>query len=204
MFCKIHPNSLQFASASCREAFGTSRPGSGLLPPNPTLLPMPNFLTPPPPPPRPVGPPPIPWRSCKPMAWRVPPVGGSYSLPPPFNPRCPSSPFFAKPSFLLSRPGAGPAAEAARASVYNYCVILAYLMFTLKSRQFRVNLTLCRAPLLGNSNVVKCPHTPSSSTLLKLLYLNACNLQDMKCRLLRATPGHYGTPACLAITVVDA
>ena len=31
-----------------------------------------------PPPPRPVGPPPTAWRSCKPMPWRVPPVGGSY------------------------------------------------------------------------------------------------------------------------------
>ena len=51
----------QFASASCREASGTSRPGSGLLPPNPTLPPTPNFLTPaPPPPPPPCGTPPNP------------------------------------------------------------------------------------------------------------------------------------------------
>ena len=40
----------KFASASCREAFGTSRPGSGLLPPNPTLPAIPNFVTDLPPP----------------------------------------------------------------------------------------------------------------------------------------------------------
>ena len=48
---------LKFASASCREAFGTSRHGSGLLPPNPTLPSVPNFVTHPHPP-NPVGPPP--------------------------------------------------------------------------------------------------------------------------------------------------
>ena len=66
------------------------------------------------------------------MPWRVPLVGGSYMgsasktppppPPPPPNPPSPALPFlpfFAKPSFLLSCPGAGPAAEAARASVYN-------------------------------------------------------------------------------------
>ena len=97
-----------FASASCREASGTSRPGSGLLPPNP----MPNFLTPPPPPPPALWDPP---RSL----WRVPLVSEALPpTPPPPHPLCPF-PFFAKPSFLLSCPGAGPAAEAARASVYN-------------------------------------------------------------------------------------
>ena len=52
----LNPHRTYGCSASCREASGTSRPGSGLLPPNPTF------------PPRPVGPPPPPL-----LAWRSPP-----------------------------------------------------------------------------------------------------------------------------------
>ena len=48
------------------------------------------------------------------MPWRVPPVGGSYR-----GSASQRTLFGQKPSFLLSCPGAGPAAEAARASVYN-------------------------------------------------------------------------------------
>ena len=64
---------------------------------------MPNFLTPPPPPPCPVGPPPIPWRSCKPMPWRVPLVGGSYRGSASKNPPTPSPP---PPPHPLCRGGA--------------------------------------------------------------------------------------------------
>ena len=111
-----------FASASCREAFGTSRHGSVCPPPPPCETP---------------------W-SCKPMPWVVPPVGGSCRggapkcvnlaglglFPPVRTPGAPRTPgpflgrppllsISQKPSFLLSCPRAGPAAEGTRASVYN-------------------------------------------------------------------------------------
>ena len=115
-----YPYLWKFASASCREAFGASRPGSGLLPPNPYLpagknlwrTPSPPALWDPPPPP-------IAWRSCKPMPWRVPPVGGSHETPPtpsntldlqpPYEPRPgPFLPFFCR-NPLSSFPVLGPA-----------------------------------------------------------------------------------------------
>ena len=146
------PGPSTFASASCRKASGTSRPGSG-LPPSPQPLPHTEFCGPPlalwdPPPP------PIAWRSFKPMPWRVPPVGGSYRgsaskshrhapptpPPPPLKPQTPSTTWtlppllLQKPSFLLSCPKDGPAAEAARANVYNFgsrlrcCAPLPYIL----------------------------------------------------------------------------
>ena len=71
---------------------------------------MQNFVTPPPPP-RPVGPQ-IAWRSCKPMPWRVPPVGGSYrgsaSKPPPNPPPSPLPPPSPHPPSTPFNPAALP------------------------------------------------------------------------------------------------
>ena len=51
--------------------------GSGLLPPNPPLPSVPNFVMPPPPP-RPARPPPHHLEELQPDAVEIPPVGGSY------------------------------------------------------------------------------------------------------------------------------
>ena len=124
-----HPITLNSPRLPAEKRLEQADPDRASFPLTQPFPPLRNFLTPPPPPPPPCGtpalwdPPPIAWRSCKPTPWRVLSLGGSYreipQNPPPPPPPPPPHPFFAKPSFLLSCPAAGPAAEAARASVYN-------------------------------------------------------------------------------------
>ena len=79
-----------------------------IVPPNPTL--------PPPPPPRSVGPPQSLGGAAQPPP---PPPSSPPDPPPPPPPALPFFPFFCETLFPPPCPGAGPAAEAARASVYN-------------------------------------------------------------------------------------
>ena len=102
LFC--HPDdvlhSVDFYNAGAHRAQPLVR--LGFLPRSKQTRIGPN-PTPPPPPPRPVGPPPIPWRSCKPMLWRVPLVGRPpHPPPPPHHPPPPPPPPGARKRLQLS------------------------------------------------------------------------------------------------------